>query len=209
MIQSKLNSWGLGIAELVGIITSFLFITGISYFYAYYAAGLNAAWIINLLTTKELLVSNLRLGVSIIMAFMYLESLFQNDNWMEHIQSLIIGCFMFLAMLIYCYVNNQMWLEILSYLLTLIAVFLIVKYKLSIKLGGILLIFFAAPFLNGLTAYDKKIESNLPEVSLKDDSKKWYLFDTFSDQAILIDSKNREKNIKILPINDLENIRVK
>lgn len=207
MIKSKLKD--LGVVELVGIATSFLLITGISYFYAYYAAGLNAAWIINLLTTKELLICNMSLGVGIIIAFIYLEDLFHHDNSVEHFLSFIVGCSVLVAMLIYCYIKNQIWTEVLSYLTVLISFFLIVKCKFSIKLLGICLIFFMAPFLNGLTAYYKKIESNLPEVSLKDDSKKWYLFDTFSDQAILIDSKNREKNIKILPINDLENIRVK
>lgn len=50
--------------------------------------------------------------------------------------------------------------------------------------------------------------SHLPVASLKDDAKKWYIFDTFSDQVILIDNLKKIENIKVVQVNKLENIKV-
>lgn len=210
MIQEKFKSLGVGWAELLGIVTSFLFITGISYYYGYYDAGLNANWIINLLTTKELLISNVRLGVCVILAFMFLESIFDKNSKNFNVQAaVLIGVLFFVVLLIYSIYENGVWTEILSYLIALISIYGLIFFKIYWKLVSVLLIIFVVPFLNGLTAYEKKVRSDLPELSLKNDKKKWYLFDTFSDQAIIIDSTKKSKNIKIVPVNELENIKVR
>ena len=62
--------------------------------------------------------------------------------------------------------------------------------------------------MNSYSAYQKKMASHLPVVSLKDDAKKWYIFDTFSDQVILIDNMKKIENIKVVQVNKLENIKV-
>ena len=68
MIKDKLDQLGLGAAQIIGLGTAFLFITGVSYYYGYYVVGLKVDWLINLLTTKELLISNIRLGAGFILA---------------------------------------------------------------------------------------------------------------------------------------------
>lgn len=209
MIQDKIKNLGIGIAEFIGIATSFLLITGVSYFYGYYDAGLNADWVINLLTTKELLISNIRLGAGVILVFMFLESIFDKDSNNFHIQAFVIGIFFFVALLIYSIIENEVWTEVLAYLIALISIYGLLFFKPYLKMVSILLIFFAVPFLNGLTAYEKKVRKNLPVVTIKEDKKQWLLFDTFSDQAVVIDSIKKEKNIRIVPINDIENIKVK
>ena len=209
MIQDKIKNLGIGIAEFIGLATSFLLITGVSYFYGYYDAGLNADWVINLLTTKELLISNIRLGAGVILVFMFLESIFDKDSNNFHIQAFVIGIFFFVALLIYSIIENEVWTEVLAYLIALISIYGLLFFKPYLKMVSILLIFFAVPFLNGLTAYEKKVRKNLPVVTIKEDKKQWLLFDTFSDQAVVIDSIKKEKNIRIVPINDIENIKVK
>lgn len=227
MIQERLKNWGLGFAEIIGIVTSFLFITGVCYFYGYYEAGLNAGWIINLLTTKELLISNLRLGAGVILVFMFLESMFDakpvsliivyestssNKNKKKKdvtSKSFIFGILFLICLLIYAFFREKNWSEVLAYLLLLISVYSLIFYKPIFKMISILLIFFVIPFLNGVSAYYSKVKSEIPEVRLKGDSKKWLLFDTFSNQAILIDSLKKEKNIRVVSITDIENIKVK
>lgn len=76
MIKDKLDQLGLGAAQIIGLGTAFLFITGVSYYYGYYVVGLKADWLINLLTTKELLISNIRLGAGFILALMFLQEIF-------------------------------------------------------------------------------------------------------------------------------------
>jgi hypothetical protein len=211
MIQERLKSLGVGWVELIGIVTSFLFITGVSYYYGYYAAGLNSDWIINLLTTKELLISNIRLGAGVIVALMYFDTLFDKKSPSSPKKVLVIGNVVLITLLISWAVykgSNTIW-ESLSYLVVFNALYGLIYYEFLGKMICISLILFVAPFINGISAFYKKTNSNLPIVTLKDDKKQWYLFDTFSDQAILIDSVKKEKNIKIVAINELNNIRVK
>lgn len=211
MIQERLKSLGVGWVELIGIVTSFLFITGVSYYYGYYAAGLNSEWIINLLTTKELLISNIRLGAGVIVALMYFDALFDKKSPTSPKKVLVIGNVVLITLLISWAEfkgSNTIW-ESLSYLVVFNALYGLIYYEFLGKIICISLILFVAPFINGISAFHKKTNSNLPLVTLKDDKKQWYLFDTFSDQAILIDSVKKEKNIKIVAINELNNIRVK
>ena len=100
-------------------------------------------------------------------------------------------------------------MEGISYLIAFIALFGMFYFKIFVKLICALLILFVVPFLNGITAYENKMKNKFPEVTIKDEKKKWLLFDTYADQVILIDSTKREKNIRIVPINDIENIKVK
>jgi hypothetical protein len=209
MIQARLNTLGLGWAELIGLLTSFLFITGLSYFYGYYNAGLNAGWIINLLTSKELLISNLRLGVVIIMVFMYLESIFDKDSGNKLIKEFLWGCVAITGILVYFFIKKGVWIEGAGYLIALIAIFGLVKWDGAGKWICILLILFIVPYINGITAFQNKVRSNLPEVTLKNEDKQWLLFDTFSDKVVLIDGLKKDKNIRVVSINDLENVRVK
>ncbi|MCT8090683.1 hypothetical protein H0920_10805 [Acinetobacter sp. C_4_1] len=211
MIQERLKSLGVGWVELIGMVTSFLFITGVSYYYGYYEAGLNSDWIINLLTTKELLISNIRLGAGVILALMYFEALFDKQSPISPKKVLIIGNSALITLLIFWAIfkeTNTIW-ESLSYLAVFNALYGIIYYKFLGKMICVSLILFVAPFINGVVAFNKKINSNLPIVTLKEDKTHWYLFDTFSDQAILIDSLKKEKNIKIVAVNELDNIRVK
>lgn len=209
MIQEKFKRLGVGVVEIIGIATSFLLITGVSYYYGYYDSGLNADWMINLLTTKELLISNIRLGGGVILAFMFLESIFDKDSKQYHVKAFVLGIIFLTAMLVYSISKDEVWIEVLSYLLCLISIYGLIFFKPYGKLVSIALILFIVPFLNGLTAYEKKIRKDLPEITLKEDTKKWLLFDTFSDQAVIIDSLKKEKNIKIVSVNEIENIKLK
>lgn len=208
MILEKLKSLGVGIVELIGIATSFLFVTGVAYYYGYYDAGLNANWIINLLTTKELLISNLRLGVAIALAFMYLSTSDLNDK-RKIIQTLIFGCSFLGLILIYSILKNDRWLESLGYFLAFLSIFGIIYSHFFLKIICTLTLVLVIPFLNGVLAYQVKSKSALPIVLLKDQPKKWFLFDTFSDQAILIDSMKKQKTVKVVKINDLQEIKVR
>lgn len=209
MIQDKIKKLGIGIAEFIGIATSFLFITGVSYFYGYYDAGLNADWIINLLTTKELLISNIRLGAIVILVFMYLEALFDPTVNTNPAKQFVIGFIALTSLCILSVYFNRGWVEGISYLIAFIAIFGMFYFKIFGKLICALLILLVVPFLNGITAYENKMKNKFPEVTIKDEKKKWLLFDTYTDQAILIDSIKKEKNIRVVPINDLENIKVR
>lgn len=211
MIQAKLNSFGLGWAELIGLITSFLFITGWCYAYAYFDIGLNADWLINLLTTKDLLFNNLRLGVCLIMAFLYFGLEWQENKIYDH-KKLFWRANIILAVLVFFWWIRDgisaIW-EAVTYLIAFNAIYFIIYHELMLKFIGSLLIFVVIPCINGFIAYDRKIKSDLPVVEIMDETKKWFLFDTYSDQAVLIDSTKKEKNIRIVPISDLVNIKVK
>ncbi len=211
MIKDKLDQLGLGAAQIIGLGTAFLFITGVSYYYGYYVVGLKADWLINLLTTKELLISNIRLGAGFILALIFLQEIFFSDSKPKGKQhrTFLIGCGVLIAILIVLiWRDNREWLQVLSYLIGLLALFGLMYFKYLGRLISILLIFFVVPFLNGYSAYQKKMASHLPVASLKDDAKKWYIFDTFSDQVILIDSMKKIENIKVVQVNKLENIKV-
>lgn len=209
MIQEKFKSLGIGFVELLGIATSFLFVTGVIYYYGYYAAGLNADWIINLLTTKELLISNLRLGAGVFMAFMYLHSLFKVGEKNNHYKDLAVGSSILTLILLITYFSGRNWIEALSYLLIFISVFGLIYWKAFFKLICVLIIVFVVPFMNGLTALQNKLKSNLPIVTLKEDHEKWLLFDTLSDKFVLIDSKDNYKNIRIVSTDDIVNIKAR
>lgn len=209
MIQERFRNLGVGWAEILGVATSFLLVTGMSYFYGYYYLGLNAEWIINLLTTKELLLSNIKLGAGIVMALMILESFFTNHSKVPRFFALSGSCLILLFIMIKSMIQGEVWIEILSYLIGILAIYGLVYCKYLGKIMSLLFLIFVVPCLNGITAYEKKIRSSLPEVTLKDDKKKWYLFDSYSDQAIVIDSISKSKNIRIVPINDIVNIKVK
>ncbi len=211
MIKEKLDKLGLGVAEIIGLGTSFLFITGVSYYYGYFVVGLKADWLINLLTTKELLISNIRLGVCLALALMFLQEVFSSESGTQHKRhrAFFMGCVALIAILIFSmWKNYNSWVQTLSYLLGLIAVFGLFYFKYLGRILSILLLVFVVPFLNGLSAYQKKMASHLPVASLKDDAKQWYIFDAFSDQVILIDSVKKIENIRVVQVNELENIRV-
>ena len=53
-------SYLIGLLALFGLM--YFKYLGVSCYYGYYVVGLKADWLINLLTTKELLISNIRLG---------------------------------------------------------------------------------------------------------------------------------------------------
>lgn len=211
MIKEKLDKLGLGVAEIIGLGTSFLFITGVSYYYGYFVVGLKADWLINLLTTKELLISNIRLGVCLALALMFLQEVFSSESGTQHKRhrTFFMGCVALIVILIFSmWKNYNSWVQTLSYLLGLIAVFGLFYFKYLGRILSILLLVFVVPFLNGLSAYQKKISSHLPVASLKDDAKQWYIFDAFSDQVILIDNMKKIENIRVVQVNELENIRV-
>ncbi|QDK98267.1 hypothetical protein FM020_10370 [Acinetobacter tandoii] len=211
MIKEKLDKLGLGVAEIIGLGTSFLFITGVSYYYGYFVVGLKADWLINLLTTKELLISNIRLGVCLALALVFLQEVFSSESETQHKRhrAFFMGCVALIVILIFSmWKNYNSWVQTLSYLLGLIAVFGLFYFKYLGRILSILLLVFVVPFLNGLSAYQKKISSHLPVASLKDDAQQWYIFDAFSDQVILIDSVKKIENIRVVQVNELENIRV-
>lgn len=212
MIQEKFKNLGIGVVEVIGIATSFLFVTGVIYYYGYYAVGLNADWIINLLTTKELLISNLRLGAGAIMAFLYLSSVFDksvvNEN-NKHYNELALGLGVLSVLVVMSYINGKNWFEYLGYLFIFISIYGLLYFKPFGKLISILVIVFVVPFCNGLTALEYKMKSNLPVVTLKEDQKNWLLFDTFSDKFVLIDSKENYRNIRVVSSDDIENIKSK
>lgn len=211
MIKEKLDKSGLGVAEIIGLGTSFLFITGVSYYYGYFVVGLKADWLINLLTTKELLISNIRLGVCLALALVFLQEVFSSESETQHKRhrAFFMGCVALIVILIFSmWKNYNSWVQTLSYLLGLIAVFGLFYFKYLGRILSILLLVFVVPFLNGLSAYQKKISSHLPVASLKDDAQQWYIFDAFSDQVILIDSVKKIENIRVVQVNELENIRV-
>lgn len=207
MIQDKFKNLGIGIVELIGIATSFLFITGVVYHYGYYVVGLNAEWIINLLTTKELLISNLRLGASVLIAFMFLNSLFSSEGGRNHLKDLVVGIVMLSGTTVIAYTRERNWVEALGYLLIFISVFGLIYWKTYWKLVCVLIIVFVVPFMNGVTALQYKLKSNLPVVTLKEDQKKWLLFDTFADKFVLIDSIDDYENIRVVTNEDIVNIK--
>lgn len=205
----KFKNFGIGWAEIIALLTAFLLVTGISYFYAYYGFCLNAEWVINLLTTKELLTSNIKLGACVIMASMYLLPSFLENSKTKPYKELILGCTFFILLLIFAVSKGDVWYEILAYIITLISIFYFIYGPAVVKVFSVVLILFVVPFINGIHAYTKHIKQPLPEVYIKDDPKKWLLFDTFSNQAVLIDDIKKEKNIRVVPVNDLKNISVK
>lgn len=209
MISERFNKLGLGWAELIGLATTFLLVTGISYSYGYYAFGLNAEWIINLLTTKELLITNIRFGAYIFASLMFLTSIVEQGTKKDLVLDFICGVVGLLVLLVVSYELDSEWPDILTILLTLVAVFLLITVPKKFKFYPTLTLIFIIPFCNGLTAYVKKIKSDLPIVIVKEEEKQWQLFDTYSDQAVIIDSIKKEKNIRVVPISDLENIRVR
>jgi len=211
MIQARLNTLGLGWAELIGLLTSFLFITGWCYAYGYYDLGLNADWLINLITTKEMLFNNLRLGGCLLIALMYFALEWKGDQKYDHKRLFRLANITLVVAVFFWWKKNGVDAigEPITYLIAFNAIYFIIYHGFSLKFIGLISIFFVIPSINGIIAYEKKIKSVLPVVEVKDETKKWFLFDTYSDQAVLIDSTKKEKNIRIVPINDLVNIKVK
>lgn len=179
-------------------------ITGLSYAYGFYGIGLNAEWIINLVSTKDLLIFNIKLGFCLAIALMYF--IFEYEHGFKKERLFRKSNSIFIILLIYMTWKNgyKEAIEYFTYFLSFNALYFICFCKPLLKLVSIVTLFFIVPCLNGFITHHKKISKELPLVEFKSKNEKWYLYDTFSDKAILIDSKSNQRKIKISQINELE-----
>lgn len=199
------------LADWVGAITASLFVTGLCYQYGYYGTlGLNNAWIVNLLQAKEILIVNVTLIVTYLMATLYLESLFSKSTSNKKKVAILSNVVLTILMIIN--IIRSTWSGAAFYLIVIIAlnsILLALSEHKTIKYTGLVSLILVVPYLNGAYEYHQKINTNSLSVAILKDTpnEKWYLLNTFSDKAILISDITSQKEIKVIEIKEIKSIK--
>ncbi|RJL71622.1 hypothetical protein [Acinetobacter radioresistens] len=205
MIIEKIKNSTL--TDILGCITSILFITGLSYQYGFYGyLGLNAPWVISLLGPKEILIVNIVLFTTYLMALLFLDSLLTKSDL--DFKSLAIpanGCI--IGLILFWGYFKDSWTGALFCFIVLLAfnsIISIIKLKIKFKIIGLIISILIIPFLNGVYIYHTHVEKNSLPKAILNNKDIWYLASTYSDKAVLISSMNFKKNIKIVDIKDIK-----
>lgn len=196
------------LADWVLIVTSALMVTGLCYQYGYYGElGLQSSWIINLLNTKEFLISNLGLCVLYLIAALYLSSYADDATTQRLMEVLVFSNIVLIAIIIVVIVEDQSIKSIVGSISIFLAVnsfLVILKKGYYLKIVAIIILFMVIPFFEGVADIRTSFSENqLHPVKLAKDNEKWFLVSTFGDKAVLVDSYEKNKKVKVIEVKEI------
>lgn len=202
------------LADWVVIISSGLLITGLSYQYGYYGEiGLQSSWIINLLSTKELLISNLGLCILYAIAGMYLTSYVEEKTKQKLIEVVVLSNLVLVAITLVVIFENKKIKNIadcISILLAFNAFLIVLKRGYYLKILGVIILLIIIPFINGVADIHHSFsEKQLDSVKIGKSIERWLLVNTFSDKAVLVDSYEKTRKVKVVEIKELDFVETK
>lgn len=197
------------LADWVLIISSGLLITGLSYQFGYYGTvGLQSPWIINLLGTKELFISNLGLCILYAIAALYLSSYVEEQTKERLIELAVLANIVLIAIILVVIVEDKRINNIVdcfSIFLAFNSFLIVLKQGYYLKIIGVIVLFLVIPFLKGVADIQTSIsEKQFNAVKLAKSEQEWFLVNTFGDKAVLIDSYEKSRKVKVVEIKELE-----
>ncbi len=196
------------LADWVLIISSGLLITGLCYQYGYYGdIGLQSSWIINLLSTKELLISNLGLCVLYIIAALYLSSYVEEQTKQRLIELAVVSNLVLISIIIFVVVEDRKIkniIDCISIFLAFNSFLIVLKQGYYLKIVGIIVLILIIPFIKGVADIQNSFsEKKLHTVKLGKENEEWLLVNTFGDKAVLVDSYESKRKVKVIEIKEL------
>lgn len=202
MIIEKIRSSSL--AEIIGAITTILFVIGASYKYGFYSSEIiNAKWLVQLFSPTDLLFANLEIATLYLTSMIFLDHLFTRNRSAK--ETLIYGNTTLIALGLLVYFKTDSYQIILAVVFGFNAMILVLKAKYIGKLCGVVTLLFFIPYELGANDLKKAIASNnLPKVYIDNEVKEWRLLEAFSDKAILMNN-NRFKIVEIKDIKFIDN----
>ncbi|WP_375038615.1 hypothetical protein [Acinetobacter sp. RW6] len=197
------------LADWVLIISSGLLITGLCYQFGYYGnIGLQSPWIINLLGTKELFISNLGLCILYAIAALYLSSYVEEQTKQRLIELAVLANIVLIAIIIVVIVEDKRINNIadcISIFLAFNSFLIVLKQGYYLKIVGVIVLFLVIPFFKGVADIQTSItEKQFKMVKLGKSEQKWFLVNTFGDKAVLVDSYEKSRKVKVVEIKELD-----
>lgn len=202
MIIEKIKSSSL--AELIGALTTILFVIGASYRYGFYSGDvINEKWLVQLYSPTDLLFANLDIVILYVTSMIYLDHLFTREK--STLGTLIYGNIVLIIFTIFLYFNAEGYEFTLAILIGFNAMVAVLKAKYVGKLSGGLALLFLIPYGLGMSDIKKALtKGSLPKVHIENEIKDWRLLEAFSDKAVLINKEVGRNNIKIVELKDIK-----
>ena len=201
MIIEKIKSSSL--AEIIGAITTILFVIGASYKYGFYSYELiNGKWLIQIFSPTDLLFANLEIALLYLTSMIYLDHLFTRKKSTK--EALILGNTTLITLGLLLYFKAENYQVFFASIVGFNAMVGVLKAQYVGKLLGIATLLFFIPYGLGMNDIKRALASNsLPKVYIDNEVKEWRLLEAFSDKAVLI-NKNDFKIVEIKDIKFIE-----
>lgn len=197
------------LADWVLIISSSLLITGLCYQFGYYGdMGLQSSWIVNLLSTKELLISNIGMCAIYIVAILYLSSYIEEQKKLRLIELAVLSNAVFIALTVFVVFEDKKIKNIVdcvSIILAFNSILIVLKRGYYLKIVGVFVLLMLIPYMKGAADIQNSLlEKKLNKVSLDKSEEEWLLVNTFGDKVVLVNSYESKRKVKVIEIKELE-----